>query len=113
MAGQAPYLERVALEVRHDYGLVDGLRAGEVDVVQLPRNLAEENRHSVRALEAVAGEADHEDMARHRGLQAYAGADCCAVDSCQDDHTGLQQAEARKERLAYRREQHQQVPRFV
>lgn len=112
MADLAPCLERVALVVPHGYGLVDGLRAVEVDVAQLPHNLAEENRHSGRVLEAVAGVADHEDMARHKGLQAYVVADCCVVDSCQDDHIGLQQAEARKGRLAYRRERHQQVLRF-
>ncbi len=113
MADLAPCLGQVALAVRHGYGSVDGLRAVEVDVVLLPRNLAVENRHSARALEAVVGAADHEDMARHKGLQAYAEADCYVVDSFQDGHTGLQQAEARKERLAYRQERHQQVPRSV
>lgn len=112
MADLGPFLERVALVVRHGYGLVDGLRAVEADAVPPPHNLAEENRHSVQVLEAVAGVAGHEDMARHKGLQAYAVADCCVVDSCQDDHTGLQQAEARKGRLAYRRERHQQVLHF-
>lgn len=104
MADLAPCLERVALVARRDYGLVGGLRAVEVDVVQLQHILAEENRHSVRAPEPVAGAADHEDMGRHKGLQAYAVVDCYVVDSCQDDHIGLQQAEARRGRLAYRRE---------
>ena len=112
MADQVPCLEQVALVVRHGYGLVDGLHAVEVDVVQLPHSLAEENRHSVRALEVVAGAADHEDMVRHKGLQACAVADCCVVDNCQDDHIGLQQAEVRKERLAYLQERHQQVLHF-
>ena len=93
-------------------GLVDGLHAVEVDGVQLPHSLAEENRHSVRALEAVAGAADHEDMARHMGLQAYAVADCCVVDNYQDGHIDLRLAEARKERLAYHPEQHQQALHF-
>lgn len=83
-----------------------------VDVVQLRHNLAEENRHNVQAPEAVVGAADHEDMGRHKDLQAFVVADYYAVDSCQDDHTGLQQAEARKGQLAYRREQHQQVLHF-
>ena len=112
MADQVPCLERVAPAVRHGYGLVDGLRAGEVDGVQLPHSLAAENHHSVRALEAVAEEVDHEDTARRKGLQAYGVADCYVVDSCQDDHIGLQQAEAHKEQLAYLREQHQQVLHF-
>ena len=112
MADPGPYLERVALVVRHGYGLVDGPRAVEVDVAQLPHSLAEANRHSARALEAVVEVADHEDMARHKGLQAYAVAGWCVVDSCRDDHIGLQQAEARKEPLAYLREQHQQVLHF-
>lgn len=112
MADLAPFLEQVELVVRHGYGSVGELRAVEVDVVQLRRNLAEENPHSVRAPEAVAGAADHEDMGRHKGLQAYAVVDCYVVDSCQDDHIGLQQAEARKGRLAYRRERRQQVLHF-
>ena len=112
MADPVPCLERVALVVRHGYGLVDALRAVEVDVVQLPHNLAEENRHSVRALAAVAAAADHEDMARHKDSQVFAVADYCVVDSYLDDHIDLQQAEARKERLAYRRERHQQVLHF-
>lgn len=112
MAGLAPCLERAALVVRHGYGLVDGLHAVEVDVVLLPHSLAEENRRSVLALEAVAGAADHGDMARHKGLQAYVVADCCVVDSCQDDHIGLQLAEARKEPLAYHRVRHQLVLHF-
>lgn len=112
MADRAPCLERVALVVRHGYGLVDGPRAVEADEVQLPHSLVEENRHSVQALEPAAGVADHEDMARHKGSQAYAVVDCCGGDSCQDDRTGHQQAEARKERLAYRPERHQQVLRF-
>lgn len=112
MADLEPCLERVALVVRHGCGLVDGPRVVEVDVVQLPHSLVEENRHSVQALEPVAGVADHEDMARHKGLQAYVVADYCGVDSCQDDHTGHQQAEARKERLAYRQERHRQVLHF-
>ena len=81
-------------------------------MVQLPHSLAEESRHSVRALEVAAGAADHEDMARHKGLQVYVGADCCAVDNCRDGHIDLQLAEARKARLAYRQERHQQVLRF-
>ena len=112
MADPAPYLERVVLVVRHGYGLVDGLRVVEVDVAQLPHSLAEANRHSARALEAVAEVADHEDMARHKGLQAYVVADWYVVDSCRDGHIGLQQAEARKERLAYLQEQHRQVLHF-
>lgn len=112
MADPAPYLERVALVVRHGYGLVDGPRAVEVDVAQLPHSLAEANRHNARALEAVAEVADHEEIPHHKGLQAYAVADWCVVDSCPDDHIGLQQAEARKERLAYRQERHQQVLHF-
>lgn len=98
--------------VPHGYGLVDGLRAAEVDGVQLPHSLAEENRHSVRALEAVAGAADHEDMARHKDLQAYAVADWCVVDNFQDGHIDLRQAGARKEQLAYHRERHQQALHF-
>ena len=112
MADPAPYLERVALVVRHGYGLVDGHRAEGVDVAQLLHSLVEANRRSARALEAVAEAADHEDMARHKDLQVYAVADWCVVDSCQDDHIGLQQAEARRERLAYLQEQHPQVLHF-
>lgn len=112
MADLVPCLEQVALVVRHGYGLVDGLRAVEVDAVQLLRNLAEENRHSVRVLEAVAGVADHEDMAHHKDSLVFAVADCCVVDNCLDDHTGLQQAEARTERLAYRRERRQRALHF-
>ena len=112
MAGQAPYPERVALVAQHGYVLVDGPRAVEVDVVQLPHSLAEANRHSVRELEAVAEVADHEDMARHKDSQAHAVADWCVVDSCQDGHIGLQQVEARRELLAYLQEQHQQVLHF-
>ncbi len=104
MADQAPCLARVALVVQHDCELVDGLRAVEVDVVQLPHSLAGENRHNVQVLGAAAGAADHEDMARHKDLLAYAVADYCVVDSCQDAHIGLQQVEARKERLAYLQE---------
>lgn len=112
MADQVPCLGRVALVVRHGYGLVDGLRAGEVDVVQLPHSLAEETRHNVRALEAVAEAADHGDMERHKDLQAYAVADYCVVDSCPDDHIDLPQAEAHKEPLAYPQERHPQVLHF-
>ncbi len=112
MADQVPCLERVALAVRHGYVLAGGLRAGEVDVVQLPHNLAEVNRHSVRALEAVVGAVDHEDTVRHKDLQAYAVADWCVVGNSQDDHIGLQQAGAHKERLAYLQEQRQQVLHF-
>lgn len=81
-------------------------------MVQLLRSLAEESRRSVPALEAAAGAADHEDMARHKGLQVYVGADCCVDDNCRDDHIDLQLAEARKERLASRQERHQQVLHF-
>ena len=81
-------------------------------MVQLLHSLAEESPRSVRALEAAAGAADHEDMARHKGLQVYVVADCCVVDNCRDDRIDLQLAEARKERLAYRQERHQQVLHF-
>ena len=112
MADQGPFLGRVALVVQHGYGLVDEFHAVEVGVGQLRHNLAEESRRSVRALEAVAGVAAHEDMTWHKGLPACAVADCCVVDSCQDDRIGLPQAEARKERLACRQEQHQQDLHF-
>ena len=113
MADQVPCLGRVALAVRHGYVLAGGLRAGEVDVVQLPHNLAEVNHHSVRALEAVAEAVDHEDRVRHKDSQAYAVADCCVVGNCQDDHMSLQQAGAHKERLAYLQGRRQQVLHFV
>ena len=97
---------------QHGYESVDGLRAVEVDVVQLPHSLVEESRHSAQVLGAVVGVAVHEDMAHRKGSQAYAVADWCVVDSCQDDHTGLQRVEVRKERLAYLQGRHQQVLHF-
>ena len=85
-------------------------------MVQLQYTHVAEIHHSVLVLAAAAAAvvaaAAREGKGHHMGWPVCAVADCYDACSYLDGHNFLQQAEVRRERLAYHREQHQLVRHY-